>query len=125
MAIPLELNFKNFERSEFIEKKVKERCERLESMCDEITHCHVVLTAVHRHQNRGMHYEVHVELRVPGSGFAVTKDSGTSEAQEDFYVALRDAFDVLERHITQWKEKRRHDAKAHSRPSVPEVPDEL
>ncbi|MBX2838211.1 MAG: HPF/RaiA family ribosome-associated protein [Gammaproteobacteria bacterium] len=118
MTIPLELSFRNFENSEFIEAKVKERCKRMEVLCDEITFCHVVLSAPHQRQAKGKHYEVHIELRLPGTGLAVTKNTGNSEAHDDFYVAIRDAFDALEHQLIQWKDKRCYDVKAHSRPTV-------
>ncbi|MFT5045610.1 MAG: ribosomal subunit interface protein [Porticoccaceae bacterium] len=119
MTIPLELSFRNLDRSEFIENQVKERVKRLELLSDEITSCHVVASAPHQHKKKGNHYEVHVEIRVPGAELAVTQNNDPSEAHEDFYVALRDAFDALERRLTEWKEKRRNDVKAHSRPATP------
>jgi len=116
-----ELSFRNLERSEFIEKNVIERCKRLELLSDEITHFHVVLSAPHQHQRKGNHFEVHVCLKVPGTELAVAHNTGGSDAHEDFYVALRDAFNAIERKLTRWKEKRRRDVKAHSRPSAPEL----
>jgi ribosomal subunit interface protein len=124
MAIPLELSFRNFDRSEFIENTVKDRCRRLETLCDEIMQCHVVLSAPNPQRVKKIRYEIHVDLRVPGTALTVTKNTGESESQEGFYSALREAFDVLERQVTQWKEKRRHDVKAHSRPAVPQASDD-
>lgn len=125
MALRLELSFRNLERSDFVESNIKQRCKRLESLSHEITFCHVVVSSPHQHQNKGHHYEVHVELRVPGTVLAATKNTGTSEAHEDLYVALRDAFEALERQLTRWKEKRRLDVKQHSRPAQPDIPDEI
>jgi len=119
MTIPLELSFRKIEKSEFIENNVKERCKRLERLSGEITHCHVVVSAPHQNQTKGNHYEVHIEVRVPGTELVVAHNTGASDAHEDFYVALRDAFDALERKVTRWKEKRRLEVKAHSRPSCP------
>ncbi|MFT6878361.1 MAG: ribosomal subunit interface protein [Granulosicoccus sp.] len=124
MTIPLELSFRNLDRSEFIENQVKERVKRLELLSDEITSCHVVASAPHQHKKKGNHYEVHIEIRVPGSELAVTQNKGALEAHEDFYIALRDAFDALERRLTEWKEKRRNNVKAHSQPTKPEFTDE-
>lgn len=124
MTIPLELSFRNFDRSEFIENHVKERCQRLELISDKITYCHVVASAPHQHKKKGNHYQVHIEIRVPGSELAVTQNKGELETHEDFDTTLRDAFDALERRLIQWKEKRRNDVKAHSRPATPEFTDE-
>lgn len=125
MAIPYELSFRNLDRSEFIDNHVKVRCDRLELLSDKITYCHVVASAPHQHKTKGNHYEVHIEIRVPGAELTVTQSKGLSENHEDFYIALRDAFDALERRLIQWKEKRRNDVKAHSRPAAPVITDEL
>lgn len=124
MAITHEVSFRNLERSDFIEDNIKQRCKRPESLSDDITFCHVVVSAPHHHQHKGNHYEVHVELRVPGTELAVTKNTGVSDAHEDLYVALRDAFDAMERRLDRWKDKRSMKVKQHSRPAQPEVPDE-
>jgi ribosomal subunit interface protein len=121
MKIPLELNFRNMEQSDFVERKIQERCRRLDSLSNEITRCHVIVGAPHQHQHKGFHYEVHVELRVPGTELAVSRNTGTSAAHEDLYVAIRDAFQAIEKQLARWKEKRRHDVKAHSRPVAPEL----
>jgi len=125
MKIPLELSFRNMEHSDFVERKIHERCRRLDGLSDEITRCHVVVGAPHQHQHKGFHYEVHVELRVPGTELAVSRNTGTSSAHEDLYVAIRDAFVAIEKQLGRWKEKRRRDVKAHSRPAAPEVTEDF
>ena len=113
MNTPLDLSFRNMESSDFVEHKIKERCRRLDTLSNEITRCHVVVSAPHQHQYKGFHYEVHVELRVPGTELAVSQNTGTSSAHEDLYVAIRDAFVAVEKQLARWKEKRRRDVKAH------------
>lgn len=119
MNIPLEISYRRMEPSRFVEKKLYRRMAQLERLCDEIKRAHAVLSSPHKHKHQGNHYEVHIELHVPGTVLVVTRNTGTSDAHEDFYVAMRDAFDAIERQLTQWKEKRRHDVKAHSRPQAP------
>ena len=124
MKTPLELSFRNMEHSDAVERKILERCRRLDLLSDEITRCHVIVGAPHQHRHKGFHYEVHVELRVPGTELAVSHNTGTSSAHEDLYVAIRDAFQAIESQLAKWKEKRRRDVKAHSRPVVPEFSEE-
>jgi len=124
MTIPMELTYKRLEPSDFIEQKVQHRLKQLESICTDINRVHIVLSSPHHRMHQGNHYEVHIELYVPGTELVVTRNTGTSEAHEDFYVALRDAFDAMERQLKRWKEKRRLDVKAHSRPSVPDLTDD-
>jgi len=116
MAIPVEVSYRRLEPSDFVEAKVNEKLASLESLCNEINRAHVVLSSPHHHKQKGNQYEVHIELYVPGTELVVTKNTGVSHEHEDFYVALRDAFDAMERQLTKWKEKRRLDVKAHSRP---------
>ena len=125
MTIPLELNYRNIGPSEFIEANVKDRCAHLETLSRDITYCHVVVGSPHKHQNKGSHYEVHIKLGVPGSELDASRHAGASETHEDFHVALRDAFDAVERQLIRWKEKRRLDVKAHSRPVKPEPDSEI
>lgn len=120
MAIPVEVSYRHLEPSDFIDEKVALRLKQLESLSNEINRAHVVLSSPHHHKHKGNHYEVHITLFVPGSELVVNQNTGASEAHEDFYVALRDAFDAMERQLTRWKDKRSLDVKAHSRPSIPE-----
>jgi ribosomal subunit interface protein len=119
MAISIGMSFRNLDRSEIIENQVKERCLRLELLCDEVTHCQVVISGPYPHKKKGNPYGVHLELSVPGTEVAVTHNAGVSKALEDFYVALQGAFDTLECHLNRWKEKRRHYVQVHSRLATP------
>jgi len=121
MAIPTEISYKRLEPSDFIKHKVQYRLRQLESICEDINRAHIVLSSPHHRKHQGNHYEVHIELYVPGTELVVTRNTGVSDAHEDFYVALRDAFDAMERQLKRWKEKRRVDVKAHSRPGVPDL----
>jgi len=121
MAIPVEISYRNLESSEFIEQKVKQRMEHLELICNEINRAHVVLGSPHHHKKHGNQYQVHIELYVPGTELNATRNVGAPKAHENFYVALRDAFDAMETQLKRWKDKRRLDVKAHSRPSAPEM----
>lgn len=124
MSLPLELSFQNLERSDFIEENVKQRYKKLQSISSEISRCHVVIKAPHKHHHQGNHYEVTIDLKVPGAELAVAKNTGVSEAHEDLYVALRDAFDAMVRQLSRWKDKRRLDVKQHSRPAKPDPSNE-
>jgi len=124
MAIPLELTYRHLASSEFIEQKVMQRLKHLETICNQINRAHVVLSSPHHSKHQGNHYEVHIELYVPGSELVATRNAEESDAHEDFYVALRDAFDAIEVQLKRWKQKRRLDVKAHSRPAVPAPDDE-
>jgi ribosomal subunit interface protein len=105
METGLEIAFHNMEPSDAIEEQVRERVGRLEEIFDRITSCRVVIDAPHLQHRKGNHYEVRIEVRVPGNGvLTVDREPGDVNAHEDFPVALRDSFQAMERQLRRWKE---------------------
>lgn len=116
MQVPLEVAFVDMEPSPAVEARVRERARRLERHFDGITSCRVQVAAPHRHHRKGKHFEVRLEVRVPGSELTITGKPGDVNAHEDVYVAVRDAFDAMERQLEGWKQKIRGETKAHEPP---------
>ncbi len=116
METPVEIAFRNLDPSEFVEKRVRERVDRLEQYYGRITSCHVQIEAPHKHHTKGNRYEVRVEVRVPGTELTVNNKPGNVHAHEDIYVAIRDAFDAMERQLKKWKQKANADVKSHEAP---------
>lgn len=106
MQTPLQIQFTNLDRSEAVEALVRERTARLEQLLDRITSCHVYIAAPHRQHRKGNRYEVRIEVRVPGTELAVNNKPGDINAHEDVAVAIRDAFNAMERQIKRWKRQR-------------------
>lgn len=113
METPLELTFRNMDASDFVEGLVRDKVEKMERLFDGITSCHVYVEAPHRHQRKGNHYEVRIEVRVPGTELAVNNKPGDVNAHEDINVAVRDAFNAMERQLKRWKQKISGDVKSH------------
>jgi ribosomal subunit interface protein len=109
----LEITFIDCDRSEAVEARVRERVSRLERHFGRMTSCRVHVIAPHHHQRKGRLYEVRIDVRVPGSELAITGNPGDIYAHEDVYVAVRDAFDAMERQLEEWKRKTRGDVKLH------------
>lgn len=91
------------DRSDAVEAEVRQRAEKLEQFFDGITSCHAYIHAVQRSQQKGNVYEVRLEVRVPGTELAVSNRPGDRHAHHDVYVAVRDAFDAMERQLKRWK----------------------
>jgi len=116
MQTPLELVFDDVESSPAVEQRVRERVGRLERFYDGITSCHVALSTPHRHQRKGRHWSVRIEVRVPGTELVTSREPGDVEAHEDLLVAIRDAFDAMERELKAWHAKIQGDVKTHVPP---------
>lgn len=116
MQTPLEIAFIDTKPSPAVEARIRERAERLERHYGGITSCHVYVAEPHRHHRKGNLYEVRIEIRVPGTELATSDRPGNVFAHEDVYVALRDAFDAIERQLEKWKHVARGDVKTHDAP---------
>ena len=76
---------------------IRERAERLENHCDGITRCHVVVDQPHKHQRKGNHFTVRLDLTTPYGEIAVTREPHQKSAHQDFRAVVRDVFDAATR----------------------------
>jgi cold shock CspA family protein/ribosome-associated translation inhibitor RaiA len=99
VQIPLRVTFRDMPTAAAVEARVRERADTLDRLHPNITGCHVVVEAHHRHHQQGRLYHVTVHLVLPEGEIAVTRDPGAHHAHEDVLVAVRDAFDAAERRL--------------------------
>jgi len=114
MQIPLEVTFRDMDRSDAVEAAAREKAGRLERYFDRIIGCRVAIEAPHRHQQKGKLYAVRIEISVPGNVIVVSHAGPRNPAHEDVYVALRDAFAAAARRLEDHARKVRGDVKSHS-----------
>ncbi len=116
--VPLKVDYKNFEEHLELNPIIEEQVERLEKYFDRITSCHVVVSKPHnRHQN-GHVYHVHIDLHIPGSVIAVTREPERDERHDDIGIAIRDAFKTCKRKLQDYTDRLRHDVKSHERAKI-------
>jgi cold shock CspA family protein/ribosome-associated translation inhibitor RaiA len=137
MEIPLQITFRNMPPSPAIEENIREKAMKLDSYCDRIMACRVVVEAPHRHHHKGKAYQVRIDLTVPGGELVINrapkrlsatklvepevaeKDLAESHepskhaAHEDVYVTIRDAFNSAARKLQDYSRKRRGKVKVH------------
>jgi putative sigma-54 modulation protein len=107
MLAPLEISFKGLESSRAVENKIAERASRLEKHFDRITSVRVVVAAPNKLAHKGQHYQVKLEIGVPGQGTVViSEDPAGNNPQSDLLIAIRDAFETAERKLDQISDKK-------------------
>ena len=109
MQIPLQISLHGIERSDALYNAIHDKTEKLERYYDRIMSCRVVLELGSRHKHKGRQFTVRIDLKVPGSEIAVTKEHG-----EDVQIALRDAFDAARRQLEDFARGQRGDVKQHA-----------
>lgn len=116
MAINLQVTFRGFDAPLYAEERIAERVAKLERMYPSMMALNVVgERQLHRH-HKGTLYQVRLEAIMPGGPLPVTRAHGDKHAHEDFFVALRDAFDALERRLRSFSDKLSVDIKHHDLP---------
>ncbi len=116
MDIPLQISFRNMDRSDAVEARASEKAAKLEAFYDHITSCRVVIEAPERRRNKGKLFHVRIEIGVPGKELVVSRHPKDKHAHEDVYVALRDAFGAAQRQLEDYVRKLDGRVKSHEAP---------
>ncbi len=116
MDTPLQVSFRNMDRSEAVEARVREKATKLEQYFDHITSCRVVVEAPERRHHQGNLFRIRIELGLPGKELVVSRHPKDKHAHEDVYVAIRDAFDAARRQLEDYARKTSGRVKFHEVP---------
>ena len=100
----LQISFHNISHSPAVEAKVRQRVQKLERICEDITSCRVAIEAPHRHHVSGNAFSVQVEVSVAGEKLVANRQQGREYT--DIQVALRDAFDAARRQLKAYIARR-------------------
>lgn len=117
MQSPAEIVFRDIPRSEALEKNIRERIKKLEKMFDHITSCNVIIEETHQHKHQGKLFHVRINVHVPDKELVVSREKHDKQEHEDPYIAVRDAFNAMQRQLDDHSRKMRRDVKLHSLPS--------
>lgn len=114
MQVPLEVTFRNMEPSDSLERKVRQRVDKLHRYFDRIVSCHVAIEVPHRSPAHALTYHVRIEVRVPEKVLVVSRDPGDRKDHFDAHLVVRDAFDAMERQLEEHSRKVRGEVKTPS-----------
>ncbi len=91
-----QITYRGMAHSPAMDAKIIELAAKLDDLHPKITSCHVVVDELDRHKTKGNLFEVRVDLHVPGKEIVATH-----KQNEDAYVALHDAFNVVQRQLEE------------------------
>lgn len=109
MEVTLQITTRDIPHSEALESHIREKAEKLEKFYPHIMSCRIVIELPHKHHHQGRLFDVHIDMTVPGAELVVNHF-----ANEDVYVAVRDAFDAVKRKLEDHARKQRGDTKLHA-----------
>ncbi len=92
-----------------MDQRILEYAAKLEDFHPKITMCHVIVDERDRKKSKGNHFEVRVDVHVPGREIVASQ-----QEHEDAYVALKEAFHVVIRQLEEDIRKKRGQVKQHT-----------
>jgi len=114
MQIPLQITFRDMEPSAAVEARIREKTAKLEHVYDRIMSCRVMVESPHCHHHQGRLFQVRIDLTVPDDELVVSQAHHHKDhSHEDVYVAIRDAFNAMQRQLRNYVDMRRGRVKQH------------
>jgi ribosome-associated translation inhibitor RaiA len=109
MQVPLEISYRDVEKTPALENLINESISDLESYYNNIISCRIAIEKPNSMVSTGNPYRVRISLRVPpGHELVVTKDQGDSDPDEPLGAVIRDAFGAAERQLKDLNEKQKN-----------------
>lgn len=114
MQTPLEIRYHGLSPSPALSEKISNKVEKLEKFFNRITGCTVTVELPSQRKTKGNKFKVVIELEVPQEILVVNRASADASDHDDAYVAIRDAFEAMQRRLQDYVSKRlQHEGKQH------------
>jgi ribosome-associated translation inhibitor RaiA len=110
LEVPLQILLRNVPHSDALDAEIRRRAAKLETFHPRLSSCRVTVERLGAHQRQGQEFRVRIDVRAPGVPELVV-DHGHDE---DVAIALRDAFDAMDRAIEDLAREQRGAVKAHA-----------
>ncbi|MBW4648168.1 MAG: cold shock domain-containing protein [Kastovskya adunca ATA6-11-RM4] len=114
MKVPLEVSYRNVEKTNDLETLVREKVGKLEQVCDHISSCRVVVEKANERPKSGSPYRVSIDLTVPPSHeLAAVENPGQGTQYVPLETVIRHAFDAARRQLVELSDRQNDAVKTH------------
>lgn len=114
MEVPLEITFRHVEKSDDMDRLIREKSAKLEKICDSLISCRVAVESPHARQQTGKPFRVRINMRVPpGHDLVVRRESTEGFLHERLPVVITDAFEAAFRQLKKLMDKQQGQVKTH------------
>lgn len=115
MQIPLELSFRDVEKTPDVEKLIRSKVDRLERFCDHITSSRVAVEKPNATASAGNPYRVRIDITVPpGHELVVDKEPRDHAPNDSLRTVINSAFDAAERQLKALNDRQHGEVKTHA-----------
>ena len=102
------ITYRHMPHSAVLDEKIGDLSAKLNDLHPRITSIHVTVDEIDRHKEQGRLFEVRIDVRAPGAEIVANH-----QRHQDPYVAMRDAFDVVFRQLSETVDRQRGEVKRH------------
>ncbi len=114
MQIPLEISYRDVNKTDELEDLIREKINKLEKICDYITSCRIAVEKPQKNLNYGSPYRIRIDLRIPpGHEIVIKREPGEGNMGDPLFTIIRDAFDAAKRKVQELVEIQRKEIKSH------------
>ncbi len=115
MQVPLEISYRQVNKTEEIDRLVHEKAQKLERVHHHISSCRVAIEKPQKHQTCGNPYRVRIDITVPpGHEIVVRKEPSKSILHRGLDAVIRSAFSSARRQLKKLEQRQRGKVKTHS-----------
>jgi len=114
MQVPLEITFRDVEKTEELEELIRRKAAKLDRIFGHINSCRVIVEKVQKHQSSGQPYRVRLDIKIPpGHELVVSRDPSKGNLHLDVAAEIRWAFEAAARQIKELVDRLNGDVKMH------------
>lgn len=114
MEVPLEIAYKDVDKTQILEDVIDRQVDRLEKAVDGIISCRIALERPHKHPDQGSGYRVLVIVRLPPNHEVVVKRESTQGELHDALPAIvKEAFEAATRQCREIRRQQQGEVKRH------------
>ena len=112
MSIEPQITVRNMSSTDSLVSVINDKTAKLVRYAEQISRCEVMVEAPSGHHHHGGHFRVRVRVTIPGGELVALRDPPRAGAHEDVYIAIRDAFEAMQRQLKDHYDRKRADTRS-------------
>jgi cold shock CspA family protein/ribosome-associated translation inhibitor RaiA len=114
MKVPMELAFRNVEKTDALLDLINKKVAKLERVCGYISSCRIAIERDQLHQDAGNPWRIRIDMTVPpGHELVVRRESSEGYLHDPLPMMIRLAFDAAQKQLKKLTDLQHYEVKSH------------
>ncbi|CAD5982495.1 Cold-shock DNA-binding domain protein [Planktothrix tepida] len=119
MKVPVEITYRDVEKTDYLDELINKKVAKLERYCNYMSSCRVVVEKIHDRPKSGSPYRVRLDITVPpGHELAASENPQEGVQYESLKAVIRDVFEAARRQLVELVQRQRDEVKTHTAEEV-------